>query len=128
MKQVLDKNGTQLNLLKDTDLESGMNENGTFWKFPSGLLICIGKVTKNFNISNPTTNGFYDDGYSIIFPYEFVDTNYNVNAFLSNDESLIFIYSVVNTTKDSALVNVFSHAILENKQREVSFIAIGRWK
>lgn len=115
-------------LLKENAMEHGSNSYGQYWKFANGLLICIGKIVKNFSITNPTTNGFYDDGYFIIFPHEFVDMNYNVNAILSNDESLIFIYSVVNATKNKALVNVFSHALIENRQREVSFIAIGCWK
>lgn len=106
----------------------GKNEYGEYWKFENGLLICAGKLMKTFTIKNGSTGGYYDDGYSITFPYDFIDTDYNITISLNSNNAIVFIYATTNSRKDLATFHVFSHAEKENVAMKVSFIAIGRWK
>lgn len=109
--------------------EHGSNSYGEYWKFPDGLLICIGRINKNVNIHYKTEGGYYDDSYTINFPYSFKDkSSYHVNFEFVDKRFVLFIYSVTNTNSTQCDINLFAHSVVDNVVTTLSFMAIGRWK
>lgn len=108
--------------------EYGSNEYGEYWKYQNGMMICIGKVDKIITLQTGTTGGYYDDGYGIIFPAEFINTDYYCNAKLSANNKIVTIYSMRPSDNHSAFIDFFSHSVLEAANVKVGWLAIGRWK
>lgn len=128
MKTVYDKNGNAKELLELKDIEHGSNTYGEYWKFSNGLLICRGKFVKTFNTVTPCTGGYYDDGYAVIFPHNYIDENYHCEVVIENKDYLFLIYSVGEKLQSNCKFNIFSFASRPNVQTEVSYFSIGRWK
>ena len=108
--------------------EYGSNEYGEYWKYQNGMMICIGKVDKIITLQTGTAGGYYDDDYEIIFPAEFINTDYYCNAKLSANNKIVTIYSMRPSDNRSAFIDFFSHSVLEAANVKVGWLAIGRWK
>lgn len=129
MQTMYKADDTPINLLQDTDMEYGSNAYGEYYKFPNGLMICIGNIDKTYNISNGGSNGWYfDDDYGVQFPHSFIDTNYTCTVTVKTSSSLIVPYYVRNDSISKAFFGVVAPTPLSNAQGSVSYTAIGRWK
>lgn len=113
MKQVYDSNGTLINLLQDSDIESQSN----YVKLPDGTLICYGRL---YIEANNEHGVFY-------FPVSFVEPPVVSFCYLWANGQWGYI------TTDGALldhVNIYSKSTDYGitKGRSINVIAIGRWK
>lgn len=131
-------NATNLNLLQtnvetaiNSVVESGSNDNGSWIKYSDGTLVQYGNVTKSINIKtiSNSTGWYYDDGYAIVFPIKFVDTNYFVEV-KSALGSLITlnVYSITNYQNSLCEFNLSSNVEYSNSSYKFRWFAIGKWK
>lgn len=118
MKSYKTKENEIVNLLEDSDIEYGSNNNGSYIKMANGVLICYGIVNIKPNI----------EFKSWIFPHEFVNNDYIV---LGNRSWWNGAYGNISFgASDNKSVTVY---IIDNdygilKDRAGKIIAIGRWK
>ena len=127
MENVYKKDGTLVNLLQDTDMEYGSNEHGNYIKYSNGLMVQYGTVYKNIEISNPTAMLYYDDGYVVELPQEFVG-GYSANIISSQREKILWVYSMSDFTSNMFKFNLLSNAFQEGSRIPFDWFAIGRWK
>lgn len=129
MEHFYKKDGTNINLLQDTDIEYGSNERGHYIKYSNGVLIQWGSIPKIISIKNKYGDMFYDDNYGIEFPLSFIDKNYSVSVTSSNSSNAIFVYSCNNYTTDRVSFNLMSPLVVEGLNNfYFNWFAIGRWK
>lgn len=109
-------------------LDFGSNEQGKYWKFSNGSLICQGNIKKTITVSSKSGSLYYDDGYGLQMPCSFIDMSYSVHI-VANTNALICIpYSIRKTTTKNVLFDIITSVAQNNSSVEFSYIAIGRWK
>ena len=110
-------------------VESGSDANGHFWKFESGLLVCLGTMT--FMKDNKGGTLYY-------FPTPFIDTNYFVKASPTSyayapDQAwpVFHAETIPNSVSrfSSRLVTITPGSVqMPGYNFNGIYIAIGRWK
>ena len=125
MKTVYEKNGNTVNLLQDSDMETGIN----YIKFPSGIAIVFMK--KDFNGSFVALGGEYrlmlNDPF--MFPIKFIE----IPAITVSTASTIdYAYcSAIGIVRDNTGIKILAlgrPTEIKNTTVGVQVIAIGRWK
>lgn len=120
MKQLFDKNGTQVNLLQDSDIESSTN----YIKLPDGTLIQMGSYIYTVNAS-----GVSGGNFDMTFPTAFI--NDTVFMFCNNifSHAKDVVYSA-HASRNGATVYFTIPTGKINAGNTIYFkwIAIGRWK
>ena len=105
-------------------IESGGNANGYYTKYADGTLICrnfVGPITTNAGAGTTTP---------VIFPYEFVDTNWQTQLIMTNGQaywSYVFA-NVGDKTKTGFNLKTWNNGGGTNSGQYFDYIAIGRWK
>ena len=123
MQKVQTKEGTQVNLLQDSDIETGKG----YIKFPDGTMIQWGTQEINTNLSN---NG--DLTQRISFPQSFIDETYSVFlSFQSGTSAYQLDLTFIRAGKSAC--QTFSHTEHGSSPeyyigRIIHYLAIGRWK
>lgn len=131
-------NATNLNDLQDNVedaidgvVESGSNANGSYIKYNDGTLIQYGEVSKNVTITNYSNSSqwYYDDGYGITLPLEFINTNYFINVkALGANAITLNVYGIEKVSTTRANFNLSSKISYSYNNFGFEWFAIGRWK
>lgn len=127
----IEYNGSPLNDFLGAIIESGSNDNGYWIKLFDGTLVQYGKKIITIKIKNKSgTSGFYyDDGYLITFPLEFIDKNIFATVITNTDKlTSLNVYSIVPITESYCKFNLSSNIEYSSDNYEFSWLAIGKWK
>lgn len=127
MLKKYDKNGTELNLLQDTDTESGNNDKGYYRKSHDGVLECWIKKNISTNINIASGSSFYGDCGIYEFPYEFKELLY-LNASLIADVYSASYYGAIGTTVKKTGNLYFVRTTQTTVTGYILIYATGRWK
>lgn len=128
MEQVFKKDGQPLNLMTESDIEYGSNNNGEYWKFSNGLLICR-KTLQEERVpvrSDTYINGGYLLGsVTFDYPINFIDVpSVTVSAVMTGDALIVWN----DVTSKYAKVIIYCNYPTNPNSVRVQFAAIGRWK
>lgn len=128
MKTVYEKNGNTVNLLQDSDLEYGNNENGQYIKYSNGVLIQWGNVNKTIT-GWIKSNGeiYYSDNYGITLPIDFINDRYSAYVVKNSTSKLCWIYSTSAFSKNYFEFNLLANANNADYESDFDWFAIGRW-
>jgi hypothetical protein len=117
----------QFDFLSSASIETNLNGNGRYWKFPNGLLICIRNMGAN-----------YVPGSWKYWPLPFIDDKYAVAGISTvsggNDPDIENLLSVKLTLKGPSAYKPWLHMVVgfngevKPVRFEYDIIAIGRWK
>ena len=111
-------------------IEQGVNANGKYFKFSSGLLICVGTVSWTFTTAQVST-GVYGTGtttpplINIPFPYTFIEAP---TLALSMQ-----VGEVVGLAVRQCFTTYFNHRVYTYLNfttaitKDLNFLAVGRW-
>lgn len=129
MLNVYDIQGTPFNLLLDTDFEFGQNENGYYFKFPNGMLVCCQYLTiTDLAFTKEYGALFYNNQtYTWTYPVTFVGKpSISINTFLRGGMGGAAINGKIYTGQ----VSFFVYSLINYTFADggVSMLAIGRWK
>ena len=120
-----DKQVVTLDTAENGGIESDSNANGNWIKYPDGTLIQYGVIDGiSINDAYGSTNLFHKaGGIQKDLPISFVDDIFSISASL--DSSNAWATAKVVSPSEIA-VNAWYITALSS--REISYIAIGRWK
>lgn len=119
-----------LQSIKNMQIETITNENGTAIKFPDGTMLCSGQTSQTLTRATQRSDcgGYRTSGVTVNFPATFIETpQLSLLDTSSTDFSLGCRSSSVNTS----YFNVFWHAINSNSSQlnyKADYVAIGKWK
>lgn len=127
MIEVYDKNGTKLNLLQDSDIES---EKDSFIKFPDGTLICYGYLEREDVSFSMQTGSMYRAiiDSNITFPIPYVTyPRVVVTSGSDADYQYCDVYGVIRNKEGISRIDLLK-PVNETGNVLLQYIAIGRWK
>lgn len=111
--------------------DSGSNSNGNWIRFTDGTMIQYGKVEKNVTIStrSSATQWYYDDGYKVNFPKNFISTSYfsTVTNYYGGNITLN-VYSLTAQSTSGFEFNLSCSITITNATINFGWFAIGWWK
>lgn len=120
MQELFKKDGTQVNLLQDSDIESSTN----YIKFPDGTLIQMGSYI--YTVSESAVSG---GNFNMMFPTAFInDTVFMFcNNIFSNARDVVYS---AHPSRDGATIyfTIPTGKIYAGNSVYFKWIAIGRWK
>lgn len=130
MQTFFNKNGIQTNLIEDSDIEYGSNQNGEYWKFPNGLLICKKKIYfEGIHFNKKWSESIFQAAS----PQDLGNAAYDFNSL-----PFVFVHAInrdvmneggIHGTTNHYLGSVFMYRPFETVMDfELHVIAIGRWK
>lgn len=122
---------TEYTPYKAFGIESGSNENGSWVKFEDGTMIQYGIVEKTGNIATQSsgTKWFYDDGYFVHLPQNFINNLYFANVTYTGLELITLqVYSITDYATEFFKFNLSSNIAKEFSNYKFRWFAIGRWK
>lgn len=105
----------------------GLNENGTYIKYPNGTMICTKKISGNVDITKPWGILFESNAIGCgKYANEFIETP--IISATSTDAGFI-IETITGNTRESFGDLYLALPISEtNRPYDISLIAIGKWK
>lgn len=121
--------GKEVALKEDIqEIESGINENENWVKFPDGTMICGG----NFKISGITTSSWgtmqtAEIDNPITFPVEFKEIK-SVSVTCAYDDYAFWVHRVLFDTKGITNLQISRPTSVSNVPAGFTYIAVGRWK
>lgn len=110
---------------------SGKNENGSWVKYDDGTMIQWGTITKSGTIGTYSngTKWYYDDGYIVHLPQQFINDIYYANVSINNLSLLTLqVYSITNYRTDLFKFNLSANVEHTFENYEFRWFTIGRWK
>lgn len=139
---IMNNNGLAIsgNIFNTNNIEYGSTENGTYIKFPDGILICFngkfvtGTVEANhrWNGEGPLYGYLYDPFPD--FPVKFIETPKAYGFSIASSSSIYYANGFRNGTTEGIHANniggcyIFSGKAVENDPFYLSYYAVGKWK
>lgn len=109
--------------------EIGENSNGTYFKHPSGLLICLNNFTRTSSVETSTDAGFYrSSGLRGTHAHEFASRPF-VDAAIQSLGFQPFIYPDNNNPNTQYICGVHAiNRLTADQTLQFYTLAIGLWK
>lgn len=109
-------------------IEEGSNENGSYIKFATGVLIQFGVVNVTV-YSNRSAGGitYYSGSANIDLPLSFINKNFILSSNIEMANMNYFANSYLGVLSSSQITVSFA-STGQGESRNIHWIAIGKWK